>query len=459
MTEPVSDVADKPSPEPTASKFGVFIQTYHGFLSSFVIGAAGLIATSVWQYRQSEVTAAEARSAQAIATTKAENDWRIARADILSKNLGVLATQGPSTADQRFGVLLSLARGGIIDPELAVAYALELGRDNPTFMRTILANTPNKNYEQLAQAFKLTCLQRLGLQRGARICTDDALSDRSAAIADLVREELDRRTDSVAGPLSLLNDERAVRAAPARLAWLFTPYLESLYEERKWQDITHFESSSPGARLVTALVFAATAADELATKTEAAALETFRVARRNWLVSYVFGPGCDPTCRGNLVDVIMSAYFEAQGAYDEPLRRLLLQPRAEAGPTLGHLRIRLLLCQVDQDDLSEFRDRALIPALSQALADPKADPAIVEDLVALLALVPDPHSTDAKAWSAWNGLQTALGARGGRLQRVFLSRRATAARERMNPSFMIKKGGFCNAPSVATTAPQQSSNQ
>jgi hypothetical protein len=456
MAEPSSDVSDGRPPGPQSSKFGVFIQTYHGFLSSFVIGAAGLIATSVWQYRQSEVTAAQARSAQAIATTKAENDWRIARADILSKNLGVLATQGPNTAEQRFGVLLSLARGGIIDPELAVAYALELGRDNPTFMRTILANTPNKNYGQLAQAFKLTCLQRLGLERVAPVCSDDALSDRSAAIAESIREELDRKPDSATGPLSLLDDERAVRAAPARLAWLFTPYLESLYEERKWKDITHFESSSPGARLVTALVFATTVADELATKTEAAALEGFRAARRQWLVTYVFGPGCDPTCRGDLVDVMMSAYFEAQGAYDEPLRRLLLQPRAEAGPTLGRLRARLLLCQVDQDDLSEFRDHALVPALSEALADPKTDPAIVEDLVELVALVPDPHSTDAKAWSAWNGLQTGLGARGGRLQRVFVAHRALAARQRTNPSSKIRKGDLCQA---AVPAPQQSSSQ
>ena len=327
------DVDERWRSEQQLSRFGAFVQTYHAFLSSFVIGAAGLIATSVWQYRQAETAAAAARSAQAIATTKAENDWRIARADILSKNLGVLTTQGPNTVGQRFGVLLSLARGRIIEPELSVAYALELGRDNPSFMRTILANTPDVNYEQLAQAFKLTCLQRLGLERAAPICSDDALAERSAAIADFVREELDRGIDSRVGPLTLLRDERAVRAAPARLAWLFTPYLESLHDERKWQDISRFESSSPGARLVTAMVFAATAADELATKTEAAAFESFRVSRRDWLVSYVFGPTCDPTCRGNLVDVIMSAYFEAQGAYDEPLRRLLLQPRGEAGPT------------------------------------------------------------------------------------------------------------------------------
>lgn len=459
MAEPVSNSVDNPPPAPKASKLGSFIQTYHGFLSSFVIGAAGLIATSVWQYRQSVIAAGDARSAQAIATTKAENDWRIARADILSKNLGILATQGPNTADQRFGVLLSLARGGIIDPELAVAFALELGNDNPIFMRTVLENTTNKNYEQLAQAFNLTCLQRFGLQRSVPICKDDASSERSAAIAEVIQDELQSRADSLLGPSSLLRDEREVRAEPARLAWLFTPYLERLYEGRKWQDIARFEDSSPGARLVTALVFATKTSDDLATKTEAAALDGFRLTRRKWLVSYVFGPGCDPSCRGNLVDVMVSAYTEAQGAYDEPLRRLLLQPREEAGPTLGRLHDRLLLCQVDEDDLLELRDRALVPALSQALTDPKADPATIEDLVGLMALVPDPDSTATRSLSSWSGVRTALAAHGGHLQRLYDTRRAMAARQRTNPSPNIKKRAFCNAPSAATESAMNVSNQ
>ena len=119
--------ADSPSSLPPPTKLGHFIQTYSGFLSSFVIGVAGLVATSIWQYRQSQTAAHQAESEQAIARTKAENDWRIARAEILAKNLNILASQAPDTADQRFGVLLSLTRGSILDPELAVSYALELG--------------------------------------------------------------------------------------------------------------------------------------------------------------------------------------------------------------------------------------------------------------------------------------------------------------------------------------------
>src|SRR6478736_1999277 len=148
------------APPDRPSRLGRFIQTYHGFLSSFVIGVAGLIATSIWQYRQSQTAAAQAKSEQAIARTKADNDWRIARAEILSKNLNILSTQGPQTADQRFGVLLSLTRGAILDPELAVSYALELGKDNPSYMRAVLEATAEKNYSQLAQAFKMTCIQR-----------------------------------------------------------------------------------------------------------------------------------------------------------------------------------------------------------------------------------------------------------------------------------------------------------
>jgi hypothetical protein len=43
-----------PPAPPSSSRFsrlGEFIEKYSSFLSSFVIGMAGLIATSIWQYR------------------------------------------------------------------------------------------------------------------------------------------------------------------------------------------------------------------------------------------------------------------------------------------------------------------------------------------------------------------------------------------------------------------------
>ena len=54
------------------------------------------MATSIWQYRQSEIAKHPAESQQQVAETHAENSWRIERAEILSKNLQVLASRGPT---------------------------------------------------------------------------------------------------------------------------------------------------------------------------------------------------------------------------------------------------------------------------------------------------------------------------------------------------------------------------
>ena len=441
-------------PPHRTTKFGHFIQTYSSFLSSFVIGVAGLIATSVWQYRQSQTAERQAISEQAIAKTKADNDWRITRADILSKNLNVLSTQGPNTADQRFGVLLSLTRGAIIDPELAVSYALELGKDNPSYMRSVLESTTSKNYMQLLQGFKLTCIQRFGVEKAAEICKDDALSERSDSIAQVIQDEMAAATTAgkeAEGPLSLLRDEREVQDAAARLSWLFEPYLQDLYERRQWKEIEHFESASTGARLVAALVLATARTGELLSPTEAATLDKFHADRRKWLAAYVFGASCDPECRGKLIDVMLSSFGEAQGDYDEPMRRLLRESRAVAGATMGHLHARLLWCQIDASDLVELRDRVLVPTLLEALADPHADAAMLEDLVGIVALVPAPDASDLKDLVTWKATLAAIAKAPEKVQRTFATRRVSAARERTNPPPMIKKVDFCNAAAPTNT--------
>lgn len=435
---------------------GRFIQTYSGFLSSFVIGVAGLVATSIWQYRQSQTAAENGRSEQAIAKTKAENDWRIARAEILSKNLNVLSAQDGATADQRFGVLLSLTRGNIIDPELAVSYALELGKHNSDYMRAVLASTGNKNYMQLLHAFKLTCLQRFGVERAAEICNDDTLSDRSDAIAQVVEDEMDAADalgTSAQGPVVVLKEEREVQARPGVFAWLFEPYLQDLYERRQWKEIQQFESSSIGARLVAALVLATARTGELVSGSEATQMEKFHTERRRWLVGYLSGRTCDGDCRGKLVDAMLSSYGEAGGDYDEPLKKLLLQPRAESGAAMGRLHARLLWCQVDPGDLALFRDRVLVPGLAEALATPKSDPAMVDDLVALVALSSDPPATEVKSHAAWKALTEALTKGDERYRKIFNARRASARRERINPPPMIKKVNFCNAAEAAAAVP------
>jgi len=445
----------KPGPGAQESRLGQFIQKYSSFLSSFVIGVAGLFATSIWQYRQSQIAAQQAKSEQEMTRTKAENDWRIARAEILSKNLNILSGTGPGSADQKFGVLLSLTRGAIIDPELAVSYAMELGKDNPTYMRTVLEATSQKNYEQLAQGFKLTCQQRYGVQKATDICKDDALAERSDAIAQVVQDEMETTASMKAppatGPLALLREERQVQAFPAKMSWLFTPYLQDLYDRRQWQDIQSFENFSAGARLVAALVLATARTGELVSSTEVSQLDQFHAAHRHWLASYLLGGTCEAECRGKLADVMLSSYGQANGDYDESFRRLLLESRAQAAPAYAHLHARLLWCQLDDDDVARFRDGVLVPGMESAMANPKTPPAILEDMVGLLALVPEPATTDANAAAAWKKMQGDLAKAPEHLQRMYNTRRAASGRERQNPPPIIRRVNFCNAPNVTTT--------
>lgn len=447
----------KPGEEERPSRLGKFIQTYSAFLSSFVIGVAGLVATSIWQYRQSQISAQQARSEQVIAQTKAENDWRIARAEILSKNLNVLSGQGPGSADQKFGVLLSLTRGAIIDPELAVSYAMELGKENPNYMRTVLEATAQKNYEQMAQGFKLTCVQRYGVQKATDVCKDDALAERSDAIAQVIQDEMETTAAAHAplgaGPLALLREDRDVQAHPAKMSWLFTPYLQDLYDRRQWQDIQTFENFSPGARLVGALVLATARTGELVSSTEATQLEQFHAGHRHWLASYLLGGSCESECRGKLADVMLSSYGQANGDYDEAFKRMLLTSRAEAAPAYAHLHARLLWCQLDDDDVARFRDGVLVPGLEAVLGNPKTPPAILEDLVGLLALVPEPVATDATATAAWKKMEADVAKAPDHLQRTYNVRRAAAIRERQNPPAVIRKVNFCNVPTVTADTP------
>src|SRR5258707_11638852 len=98
------------SSDPQSTRIGKFIQTYHGFLSSFVIAAAGLIATTIWQFRQAEIAGRQAAAQQKVAETQAENNWKIEKAKILSQNLLTLSAQGPINAENAYGFFLSLPR-------------------------------------------------------------------------------------------------------------------------------------------------------------------------------------------------------------------------------------------------------------------------------------------------------------------------------------------------------------
>ena len=89
--------------------------------------------------------------------------------------------------------MLSLSRGNILDPDLAVTYALELGKDNPEYMASVLANIEQKDqhhYRRLASAYLPTCAQRYGVSvPGLPICKDDRYAERSRAIAEVVADD------------------------------------------------------------------------------------------------------------------------------------------------------------------------------------------------------------------------------------------------------------------------------
>jgi hypothetical protein len=436
------------------SRVGKFIQTYHSFLSTFVIGAAGLIATSIWQYRQSEIARRQAESQQQIATTQAENSWRIERAEILSKNLQVLASSGENTVEQRYGVLLSLTRGNILDVELAVSYALELGKDNAEYMKSVLSNTPSKSYARLATAYELTCEQRFGVRRDVPICKADAYGARSQAIADLFEDETeDARKHKLPGPMLLLADERDVKATPARLAWLFTPYLSTLYERRQWNEIANFESYSKGAKLISALVLGPARRHELVASSEIADIDKFHDTRIGWLIDFVTGPTCDPDCKAKLTDMLLTFHGTAMGRFDQALLALLKRPRAEISFAVGRMHTRLLACQVESDDLPSLRDEVLVPALLDATSLSPTEPERIEELLSLLVLVPDPKpaadGNQSRAFAAWNqGLEKSREILKDEFKNKWTGRRAAAQNTRRNPTPAQKTAIFCSEPEV-----------
>ena len=446
-------------PEPTglsASRIGKFIQTYHSFLSSFVIGAAGLIATSIWQFRQAEIAQRQATAQQKVAETQAENNWKIEKAKILAQNLQTLSMQGGGNVEQRYGVLLSLTRGNILDPELAVSYALEMGKDNPEYMRSVLSNTGDKDYWRLARAFEPTCQQRYGVTKPIEICAVDKLAERSAAISSMFAEEITAAfAQGKLGPVAILSEEQQVQVHATRLTWLFSPVLINFYERRLWSELNRFESSSVGAKLVASLVLAGARTGEMMSHEEAKKLTDFHAERRKWLTQYLLGNTCDSDCKAKLVQVMLTNYAEAQGDYDLPMRTLLQQSRSHATPAFSALHARLLWCQVDSDDLSQLRDQVLIPELSDVLSRKKV-PEEAEDLVDLVALVPAPKET--KQLEAWKSMMASLEKpQHSQLLKRLNDRRAGAAKARASPPSAMRKLTMCSAEANGSH-PQPSSH-
>lgn len=434
--------------EPSGSKIGRFFSKYPTFVSSFVIGIAGLIATSIWNYRQSEIARNQALSQQHVAETTAENSWKITRADILSKNLSILASSGPDTASQRYGVLLSLTRAEIIDPELAVSYALELGRDNADDMLSVLASTKRKDYARLARAYSLSCEERFGITRALETCSE-RLTPRSAAIGRLFAEDVQLAlAGGDQGPLQLLANEHAVQGDIQQYVGIYGTALIGMYEHREWDAIARFAASSPGAHVVSALVLATARTGEFVTDDEAKQLDKFHDEQAQWLSTYFMGKACDAECKGHLLEAMVSHYQESQGDFDAALRRLLASPRALSGVAISRLHARLLWCQIDDNDLVPLRDHVLVPAAELLLAGATTDPAIREALLSLLAVVPAPQPSETAAAAAWAALQAHIVKAGPRVDKLLKDRRLAATRQRAAPPRALRARNFCNAAEV-----------
>ncbi len=445
--EDKKDSAAEADKKERTSRLGMFIQTYHAFLSTFVIGAAGLVATSIWQWKQAEIAQKQAVSQQRVAQSQADNSWRIERAEILSKNLQVLSTTGPNNAEQRYGVLLSLTRGNIIDPELAISYALELGRDNSEYMRSVLSNTSNKSWWQLVGAFKLSCLQRFGLSRDIALCKNDKMNERSDALSDLMADELESGgAQNKSGPAVLLSEERQAQMNAAKLTWLFNPYLERLYAQRQWAEIEHFEALSPGARLISALALGWPRPDDIVAPGEAPQINKFHDDRARWLSGYLIGSECGAACKGQIADVMLTLFAESKGRYAAIFRDLLVLPRDEIAQVVARLHQRLTACAIDQEDLT-LRDEVLVPLTDKALSDSKVDPRHLDDMIGLLALCGEPSATgDAAALAAFKAvLAKAQKLNRERYERGYVARRAAAQSVRQNPPVALRPVLFCGA--------------
>lgn len=338
------------------------------FFSSVIIGGAGLIATSLYQCNQAKLAERQAASQQKIATEQAINNWRIERAKILAQNLQTLTARGGDNAEQRYGVLLSLSRGNILDPDLAVTYALELGKDNPDYMASVLSNIEQKDahhYRRLAGAYLPSCTQRYGVSvHGMAICKDDQYAERSRAIAEVIADDAEGQLSEpigrAGGPLVLLRDEREVHTSLLRMVGLYGEFVEELFERRQWPTLTRLFQESTGASLVGSLNLLMQSSD-LANATDLEAAHQLFADRERWLVSYVLSPSCDPECRGRVLNIVLSHLGRGQDAFRRFLRSVLSRPRGESSVFIHRLHGRLSYCQIDPDEYAGLRDQVIVP--------------------------------------------------------------------------------------------------
>ena len=410
--------------------FAEFVSTNTNVVSSFVIGIAGLAVTSTDQCNQGDLQKKQAEAQMKIAREQADNSWRIERAKILSENLKTLTARGGDTVEQRYGVLLSLLRGSILEPDVAVSYALELGRDNPEYMRSVLTNIDRKDeqyYRRLEAAYVVTCEQRYGVSSQlVSQCSTDKMSERSASLALTMMDNLEdpNALDDPGSPVNLMADERAVYPNLFRLVGLFSPFLHDLYERRIWDRIDKVMSKNVGARLVATLSLAV-ASNEFSTDTEAD--KALRSRLQAYIEGYLAGTACDSECRVRVLGFVVSNLGKSRGIFEKALRSTFRSPRTTIEPLLVRLSTRLQYCQHDPADGPLMRDNVLIPTLIDELSQPKPDSIKVDELIALVALLPEPPLPNV----SWTKLLEQLAKLpGGRYPKLLTDRRLEAQKQR-----------------------------
>ena len=437
---------------------GKFISTNSSFFSSFVIGIAGLTATSTYQCNQSKLAERQATSQAHMAQIQADNNWKIERAKILSQNLQALTARGGDSAEQRYGILLSLSRGNILDSDVSLSYALELGRDNPEYMRSVLTNIERKDdpyYQRLLAAYWVTCAQRYGIRSPeVEACKLDILEPRSTTLAQVIADDLEAQfgTEQLGGPMSLLRDDHEVNANLVKLSGLFLTFLQDVFERRQWKALNSFLEYSKGSRLVGSLVLSTQLGEPQSTG-EHDKVKNLRQELRRYFETFLLSPDCDHDCRSRILSLMLSNLGKGQGQFLPVLRLLLSRPRVEVETLIARLNTRLLWCQLDPGDALLLRDKVLLPLLAAQLGQAKPDPPMVEDLVELLALIPEPTERTT-LWLAT--LEAVTKFNGGRFLKLLAARRATALQSRrtVEPTKVV---GPKAPPPVAVTGKRHSS--
>jgi hypothetical protein len=311
---------------------------------------------------------------------------------------------------------------------------------------------PNKDYARIARAYTVSCMDKYGVSPNVDAC-NDKLAPRSTAITRLIADDADATIGTAnPGPMQLLREERPVQLHVQRMVALFAPYLEQLYEDRKWDSITKFEASSNGAKLVAALALSAAHTGEFVTDAEAKQLQQFHDAHTKWLATYLAATTCDAECKSRSVSVMLSHFAAAQGSFDTSVREILDMPRPQSGMAVSFMHTRLLWCEIDDPDLAALRDHVLVPAGIAVLTNPKADPAVRDGILGLLLLTPEPAADDPKAVATWQTMIAAVDKAGDTFAKQFRDHKAIAAKQRLNPPPKFKTRNFCGAPTGGGSA-------